>query len=195
MTTHFRNYGASFLGFAILLLLVAGFYQRIVNPSLEYRLGVPVTGATASQDHDHPPLPEKDAEELGRAMAQLRDNPANPDLLIFIADIFSRNKDWLNAVGFLNRAAEIAPSDMRPHYYLGVALAGKGEHANAAAAFEKALHLAPDSAQSRFNLAILYRYYLNRQEKAVELLRAVANAEETDGALRRKAQEELASHP
>lgn len=190
MASDFRANGATFLGLAVLLLLATGLYQRVANPSLAHHLDAPQSAAPAA-DHDHPPLTPQDTEKLGQAMAQLRERPADTNLLLSIADIFNRNKDWRNAVEFLSRAAEIAPKDMRPQYFLGVALASSGEHANAAAAFEKALAIDPTSAQSRFNLAVLYRYYLNRPEKAKELLQEVAASPLAEPALREQAKKEL----
>lgn len=191
MAASLHGRGKAFLVFAIVLLLCAGLYQRIANPSLEHRLAVSSAATGQAAEHEHPPLTPDDTEKLGQAMAKLREHPADVNLLLSIADIFSRNKDWLNAEGFLNRAVEIAPRDMRPRYLLGVALAGKGDYPAAAAAFEKALTIDPTSAQSRFNLAILYRYYLDKPEQAVALLREVAASPVAAPALREAATKEL----
>lgn len=191
MTSDFRANGAAFLGFALLLLLAVGLYQRIANPSLTYHLDAQQHAPAPAADHDHPPLAPEDAEKLGNAMTRLRENPADAELLLSIADIFGRNKDWRNALGFLERAAEVAPKDFRPQYLRGITLANMNEHARAAEAFEKALELDATNTRSRFNLAVLYRYYLNKPEKARELLRDVASSPLADPALREQAKKEL----
>ena len=190
MTGFFRPHAGTFLFLGLALLLATGLYQRVANPSLEYRLGAPASNAQAAE-HEHPPLTPEDAQALSRAMAKLQRNPSDLDLTLHIAAIFSRNKDWINAVAFLDKALHLAPSDMRPRYFLGVALAGKGEYAQSATAFEQALAIEPDNVHSMFNLGILYRHYLRKPGEAAELFRKVTASPNADNELRKKAEEEL----
>ena len=191
MALNFRSNGAVFLGFAILLLLATGLFQRVANPSLTYHLDAQPSAVPTATEHDHPPLTPEDAETLGKTMAQLRERPTDINLLLSIADIFNRNKDWRNAIGFLERAAAAAPQDMRPQYFMGVTLAGQGEHARAAVAFEKVLAIDPANVQARFNLAILHRYYLNEPNSAERMLREVVASPLADPSLREQAKKEL----
>lgn len=187
--THGRARAGAFLTASILLLLCAGLYYRVAEPSLTFFME---TGDARTADHDHPPLAQDDAEQLGRAMARLEKNPDDADLMLHIAEIFIRNKDWRNAVSFLERAALLAPADMRPPYFLGLALSGGGEYARAEKAFLKALEASPGNPQSMFNLAVLYRYHLGEPEKAAELFAAVAASPASDAPLRDGARRELA---
>lgn len=189
MAFQFRTHAVAFLAACLMLMLAAGLYQRVANPSLEYHLDH--APAASEADHDHPPLSPEETEKLNRAMADLGTAPNDIGKLLAIADIFRRNKDWINAAAFLARAAEAAPADMRPRYYQGVTLAQKGEFANAAMAFEHALRLAPENAPAQFNLAVLYRYHLDKPEKARSLFNAIASSPSSDASLRQKAKEEL----
>lgn len=193
MATFFRAHAVTFLAASLVLLLAAGLYQRVANPALHLHMDAPPPAAQAAPaDHDHPPLTPEDNAKLGQAMGKLRENPADTETLLEIAAIFSRNNDWINAVTFLERAAQAAPKDMRPRFFLGVALASQGRHAEAAAAFEKTLTLAPGNAEARFNLGILYRYYLHQNDKAADLFRTVAESPEAGENLRELARKELA---
>lgn len=194
MTFRFQAYAPAFLACCVAALLATGLYQRVANPELHYHMQSPATATQTAPppDHDHPPLGPEDTASLGQAMNKLRATPGDVETLLEIAAIFSRNRDWINAVTFLERAVAANPSDMRPRYFLGVALASQGRHAMAAKAFEETLALSPANDHARFNLGILYRYYLDRPDKALELFTAVAESPEADESLRNMAQKELA---
>lgn len=191
--TRMRSHAGTFLVCAAALLLLAGIYQRVANPSLTFHLETAAPADAAG--HDHPALAPEDAEMLGRAMARLQKTPEDLDLLLSIAAIFSRNKDWINAVGFLDRAVHLAPSDMRPHYYLGIAFASQGDYAKAEKAFESALAASPGNPETMFSLGVLSRYHLGKPQKAAEMFRAVAASPAAREDLRKNAREQLTTGP
>lgn len=185
----FRPRAAAFLFCAIALLFLTGIYQRVASPSLIYPMDE--GAASSAEEHDHPPLTPEDSEKLAQAMTALQKDPENVDRLLSIAHIFSRNKDWMNAIGFLDRATHLAPNDMRPQYFLGLAFASTGDHFKAEKSFEQALGIAPGNPQAMFNLAVLYRYHLGKPEKADELFRAVAISPMTESGLRESARRQI----
>ncbi len=199
MNTSSHRIFLNFLIVAVLAVLAAGVYQRVINPSLTQALNVPSSergampqgAAEEGQQRPPMPLPQADGAELAALMARLKEMPTNLDILLEISGIFTRNKDWPNALGFLRRAAELAPADMRPPYFLGITLAAKGDFADAAAAFEKALLLSPGNAAASFNLAIMYRHYLNQPDKGKELLQAIIASKDADEAIKDRARQEL----
>ncbi len=193
----FRAHAGTFIYCSLALLLAAGLYQRVANPSLEYRLDPSPAQSAPMQarEHEHPPLAPEDAEKLAQAMAGLRENPADAGRLLAIAGIFSRNKDWINAITFLKRAAAADPADARPPAYLGVAYSARGEFAKAAEALENALALAPGDAAVQFSLAHIYRDRCNKPERAKELFEAVAASPSADSTLREQARRELGLKP
>ncbi len=194
-----RSLAFWFLLMSLGCLFATGLYQRMASPSLIQTLDMqpqgrgndPQPGGNAAAQRPPAPLPEADAAELGGLMAKLKAAPDNTDTLLAIADVFRRNKDWEKALGFLRRAADSAPADMRPQYFQGMALAEKGDSAPAAEAFEKALLLAPNNASARFSLAVLYRHYLNNPGRARELLEAIVASPDAEEAVKARARTEL----
>jgi tetratricopeptide (TPR) repeat protein len=71
------------------------------------------------------------------------------------------------------------------HHWLGVALGGLGKHAEAIAAWERALELAPDRIDTRYNIAQA-RYLLADFEGALREFQLVIAAEPSDVLARRK---------
>lgn len=119
----FNAHAGTFLFCCLVLLLATGLYQRVARPSLDYHLEhssaqlpekssqpapAPTSGTANAMR-----MPPEDAAMLGQAMKTLRDQPNNPEILITIADIFIRHKDWQNAAHFLQHAATAAPGDVR----------------------------------------------------------------------------------
>ena len=194
MSNHIRARSRTFLLLSLLLLLAAGLYYRVAHPSLRYHLehGPSVASPSAADPaHDHPPLSPEENAELARLMGVLRQSPSDVNSLLAIADLFSRNKDWRNALAFFDRAAQAAPSDMRPWYFRGVALAGIQDYAGAAAAFEHALERVLGNDSIRYNLAVLYRYHLNRPSEAASLFGAIVASPAAPESLKARAREEV----
>ena len=80
---------------------------------------------------------------------------------------------------------------MRPYYFLGVTFANKKDYPAAAKAFEKARALAPGNDSVKFNLAVLYRYHLDRREEAAALFAEVAASPVASESLKEKARVEM----
>lgn len=186
----FSAHAGAFILCCVVLLFGTFIYQRVANPSLEYSLDAPASAA--NPDHDHPPLTPEDTKALGSLMEELRAKPTDPALTLRIADIFVRNKDWMNAAAFLEKAAELAPNEHRPWHLLGFARSQQGQYDEAAKAFEKAVSIGSEP-QSMFSLGVMYRYHLNRQQKALEQFIAVKNSPKSDASLREMAEKEIFS--
>jgi tetratricopeptide (TPR) repeat protein len=191
---------ALFLGACLALLLITGLGYRFLHPSLIYSTDMPRKAAPLAPersqnmenpDHTHPQLSPEDATELAQKMALLRRESATPALLLEISDIFTRNKDWINAVRFLQRLAALTPEDPQPFQLLGIAFTAGREYAQAASAYEKVLVLDPDHVAAQFNLGLLYRDHLQNRDKARELLRRAADSPATGEDLKARARREL----
>ncbi len=135
-------------------------------------------------------LSPEDGARMGEFMARLQANPHDANLLLEIAQVFMRAQEWPQADNFLRRAAVAAPTDARPLHFLGVSQAARQQYAEAAASFEQALALDPNPS-TQYNLAILYRYYLNQPAKAKALLEAAAASPAAPESLKAKAKQEL----
>ena len=151
----------------------------------------PAPGANAPAGIPGTLAPE-DAARMGEFMARLQSNPHDVDLLLEIAQVFIRAKEWPQAESFLRRASIAAPTDARPPHFLGVAQASQQQYTEAAGSFEQALTLDANPS-TQFNLAVLYRYYLDKPDKAKALLEAASKSANAPDALKAKAAQELQS--
>lgn len=158
-------------------------------PPQAARDDVPAPGAPAGMPGT---LAPEDAARMGEFMARLQSNPHDADLLLEIAQVFMRAKEWPQAESFLRRASIAAPADARPPHFMGVLQASRQQYAEAAASFEQALTLGANPS-TQFNLAVLYRYYLNKPERAKMLLEAASKSADAPDALKAKAAQELKS--
>ena len=74
---------------------------------------------------------------------------------------------------------------------LGISLFRLGNAQEAATVFEDLLELRDEPA-ARFNLAVLYKYHLNRREDAKKQLEAIVASPDTDADMIAQAKAELA---
>ena len=195
----FRAHAGTFLFCCLALLLATGIYQRVANPSLEYHLehaatpterGMPPSTAAPGTDNAIPLTPEF-AEKLGQAMKDLREQPGNPEIHMYIADIFVRHNDWHSAAKFMERAVAAAPDNAKAWYAYGMVLSGHKEYAEAAQAFERSLSLDAANTDAMANLITLYRRELNQPLKAVGLAEKILAAPEAGETAKKIAGEAL----
>lgn len=135
-------------------------------------------------------LSDTQTDDLSKLMAKLQAEPKNPDLLMEIGGLFMEVKDWERAKFFLSRAVVAAPADVRPRYMLGITLFRAENAQEAAAVFEDLLALRDEPA-ARYNLAVLYKYHLNRPADAKKQLEAVISSSEADADTIAQAKAEL----
>lgn len=188
----FHSHAGTFIACGLALLLATGLYQRVANPSLEYHLNHGPSASSASSAPSMPPdgmapgaeTPEPmsagEREKLAKAMADLRENPANAETHMLIADIFLRHKDWHKAIRFMERAVAVAPDNATAWHAYGFVLFGHKEFEKSGEAFERALVLKPGYASAMTNLIILYRQKLGKPERAKELAKAVLASPDAD---------------
>ncbi len=191
------------LRIGILAILLAGMcamfgtvlIYRIDHGSLTEEIGRPQAKRDAPADSPEPnmgfALSEQQTDDLGKLMAKLQAEPKNPALLMEIGGLFMEAKEWDRARFFLSRAVVAAPADTRPRYMLGISLFRLGNAPEAAKVFEDMLEL-KDEPAARFNLAVLYKYHLNRPEDAKKQLEIVASSPDADADLAAQARAELA---
>lgn len=151
-------------------------YDRFTAPDPVNRAASPNSGAASGGAMDGPAMvaenglnPEQ-AETLMRLMQEIQTNPNNTDALVEIAELFIETGNLPMAQGFLQRAVMGKPGDTYPRYALGLLLFKEGQTAQAAAVFEGLLEIREEPA-AMYNLALLYKYHLNKQAQAQELLR------------------------
>lgn len=187
------------LAAGLLLMFFTSFLQNLSGEPMVQ--SPPSAGAPPQAARDEAPgataptgmpgtLAPEDSARMGEFMARLQTNPHDADLLLEIAQVFIRAKEWPQAESFLRRASIAAPTDARPLHFLGVIQASQQQYTEAVASFEQALTLGANPS-TQFNLAVLYRYYLDKPDRAKTLLEAATAAPGAPEALKAKAAQEL----
>ena len=187
----------------LLLMLGVSLYQRTLSSGMVQSLPARGSQAAAMPSGDvasatqqmRDSLPSvsgnpESAAKLAQLMENVKNTPNDPELLLTIAGIFLDGGAWREADSFLARAVRAAPKDFRPYYFVGMSKSRQELYPEAAQAFEESLQREANPA-TQFNLAILYKYHLNQQEKAELLLREVSITPTASPLLRDKARQEL----
>ena len=104
---------------------------------------------------------------------------------------FVRNATWGSEIGLWSDAAAKSPELMRAHTNLGVALWRAGRHEEALAAYDRALSIAPDSAELHYDRVFSLRALGRNQEAESELDLVLHLAPEHAGAHHLKGEEAL----
>lgn len=135
-------------------------------------------------------LSQDQADAMSALMRKLQGNPNDADALMEIADIFLNAKEWARAEVFLTRAVLSRPGDARPRYMLGLSQYQAGKMPEAALSFEELLSLKEDPA-AMYNLAVIYKYHLNKKDDAQALLTRILDSASADMDTLDRARKEL----
>lgn len=135
-------------------------------------------------------LTEQQAANLSELMRRIQDNPQDAEALTEIGEAFLMTKDWARADVFLSRAISAAPTDIRPRSMMGVSLYRQGRMAEAAGVFEKLLSI-QKNADAQYNLAVIYKYHLNRVADAHALLHDIVDSDTAAAGTKERAKKEL----
>ena len=135
-------------------------------------------------------MSEKSLTDLSALMAQLQQDPKDARILTDIGRFFIENTEWQRAESFLNRAVLSTPSATVPRQLLGIAQYQQGKFAAAAETFAALLAM-QEVPEVMYNLAIIYKYELNRQGDARHLLETLITSTKAGDALKAEAKKEL----
>jgi Flp pilus assembly protein TadD len=176
------------LGF--LSMFAATFYSLMDKPAA-VNAGASGNTAVAPSDGDpEPTLSQEQADELSVLMRKVQSNPNDADALMEIGGIFLTAKEWGRAGVFLNRAVLSRPADTGPRYMLGIALYQQGRMQEAATVFEELLALENYPA-AQYNLAIIYKYHMDKADEAKTLLERIMTSPDADVETVSRAKKEL----
>ncbi len=135
-------------------------------------------------------LSEQQAEDMTALMRKIQGNPNDAEALMAIGETFLLAKEWSRAEVFLGRAVMSKPSAARPRSLLGVCLYQQGKMQEAARTFEEALEMENDPA-ALYNLAVIYKYHLDKTGEAKTLLERILASPEADADALARAKKEL----
>jgi tetratricopeptide (TPR) repeat protein len=88
-------------------------------------------------------------------LAELKDKPANPELLAKLGNLYYDAEQYPTAIEYYERSLKAQPSNPSVRTDLGTAYWYKGDPDTAIAQFNKALTLAPTKPDTLFNLGIV----------------------------------------
>ena len=100
-------------------------------------------------------------------MQKLQKNPTDLEALVGLTEHFMHTQDWQRAETFALRAVVAAPNETQPLYMLGIIQHSQNRNAEAAASLEKVV-AAKEDPSIRYSLGILYAYYLEQLQKALD---------------------------
>lgn len=127
---------------------------------------------------------------LTRNMDILALNPNNVQILVDTSNIFLQHNEIRSAQYLLERATVAAPSDAKVAHLYGLTLSKNFESEKAAQQWERSLSI-QDNPRVRLDLALLYRYQLNKAELAKQNLEKALALPNVNSTLRKEIQREL----
>ncbi len=120
-----------------------------------------------------PNVSQELSQRAGELMMKMKEDPQNVENLLDLAMLFYDAKDPIGTLNFAQRASVLDPLNADASYLTGLAHAQLNEADKAIEAFDRSL-ISRDSAQTRYNKALVYMHALNDKEKAkAELTKAL----------------------
>ncbi|KAF0249141.1 MAG: hypothetical protein FD167_1456, partial [bacterium] len=105
-----------------------------------------------------------------------KEDPAQSYIYLNLARIYSKRKDYPQAIKSFRRAIELSLPNALLNQELAVILSESGDLVGAKAELEKAIELKPNFAEAQYNLAIILNT-LNKPQEAFEYFRLAARSE------------------
>ncbi|WP_291318365.1 tetratricopeptide repeat protein [Desulfonatronospira sp.] len=164
------------LGLAV--IFVSSVWYRIQSPSLVQET------QTRQQD-------QQMMARIAGLMQEVEQNPQNIEAITQLASFFMQNQDWDKALSFWRRALNVDPDNQLALNQAGFTLFQMQRHAEAREKFDRLLELNPENHQGHFNLAIIYKYYLDEPEKAREHLEKIIELDPDHPDLLERVRQEL----
>ncbi|ACV68275.1 tetratricopeptide repeat protein [Desulfohalobium retbaense] len=167
------------LGAGLVILFAGSVVYRTMHPSLVVQTNQPQSGGGSM-------------EQISALMGQLQENPGDVNALSRLAIAFSRMEAWDRAATFWQRVLDQEPANMRALQGMAMASFRMQQFETAVTYLRKALEEDPQSYRTHYNLAIVYKHFLQQPDKARSHFQTVANASEAPAELREQAKAELA---
>ncbi len=137
------------------VIFLSSLWSRVQNPS--------ITVETRSA-----PSAEEQAmmADVSKLMAEVERNPENVEALTELAHIFMLMQAWERSYTFWKRVLVFEPENKLALNQAGFTLFQQERYSEAAEFFKALLQLDEQSYRSLFNLGIIFKYYLDDQDKA-----------------------------
>ena len=137
------------------VIFLSSLWSRVQNPS--------ITVETRSA-----PSAEEQAmmADVSKLMAEVERNPENVEALTELAHIFMLMQAWERSYTFWKRVLVFEPENKLALNQAGFTLFQQERYSEAAEFFKARLQLEEQNYRSLFNLGIIFKYYLDDQDKA-----------------------------
>ncbi len=164
------------VGLAVIFL--SSIWYRIESPSL--------VEETQTRQADQQMM-----SRIAGLMQEVEQNPENVEAITQLASFFMQSEDWDKALSFWRRALNVDPDNQLALNQAGFTLFQMQQHAEAREKFHRLLEINPENHQGHFNLAIIYKYYLDEPEKAREHLEKIIEIDPDHPDLLERVRQEL----
>jgi len=171
------------LAVGIISMLVFFVQFRMNNPS--------IASKASTKGHNGQKDMENMGAQIGKLMQRLEKNPDDIKVLEKLGKTFMMMQSWDRAIHFWNRALGVDPGNISARMQLAQCLYQKKNYSRAAKHLEEIVRSAPSHTRAHFNLGILYKYYLNAQQKWEKHFRKVIQSEGVEKSVRERAKKEL----
>jgi tetratricopeptide (TPR) repeat protein len=109
---------------------------------------------------------QQNFQQASDVLDKLERTPLSTETLMLVARSWEDIGNHLRAVAAYHKALATAPSQLKAHYYAGVAYIKADRPADAAAEFQAELALSPDDADAKYNLGFAYLQQSKRDQAA-----------------------------
>ncbi len=165
---------------ALAAIFLSSVWNRMQSPSLVIETGI--------QQADREAM-----TRIAALMQEVERDPENVHALTELAGFFMRNQEWDRAWAFWKRILTIEPENRLALNQAGFAMFRMGNISEAADIFKRLLEIDPDNYHGHFNLAVIYKYYLDEQERAEDHLEKILEINPDNPELLERVRRELDS--
>jgi len=137
------------------VIFLSSLWSRVQNPSIT------VETRTASSTEEQAVM-----AQVSVLMAEVEKNPENVQALAELAHAFMLMQAWERSYAFWKRILVLEPENKLALNQAGFTLFQQERYSEAVDYFKALLKLDEENYRSLFNLGIIYKYYLDDQEKA-----------------------------
>jgi len=162
----------------------------IFATSLIYRFERPNLTIVVQNDLQSSQNPMNEIIDL---MQKLQKEPENVDILAELGNRFMFMRAWEKALSFWKRLLAIQPDNKMALNQEGVCYFELKQYEKARDTFLKLVKIDNKNYRAYYNLAMLYKYYLNDKDKARTYLQKIVSAKPDDKEVFKAAQRELAA--
>jgi cytochrome c-type biogenesis protein CcmH/NrfG len=162
------------------VIFLSSLWSRVQNP------GITVEPRSAPSTEEQAMM-----AEVSTLMAEVERNPENIEALTELAHVFMLMQAWERSFSFWKRVLALEPENKLALNQSGFTLFQQERYAEAAGFFEKLLELDAENHRSLFNLGIIFKYYLDDQDKAQAYFEKILDLGSEDQQLLERVQREL----